>query len=102
MNLFPLDNFPSPGTPRFGGATFAPEYDGRRLAAQSQAVFDLCRDGAWRTLAEIEAATGYPQASISARLRDFRKEQFGGHRVERRRRNEPERGHFEYRLIVSD
>jgi hypothetical protein len=41
--------------------------------------------------------TGFPEASISARLRDFRKEQFGKHVVERRRRSQ---GQWEYRLIV--
>ena len=53
----------------------------------------------WRTLAEIEAACGDPQASISARLRDFRKVEFGEHAVERRRRGVGYRGLFEYRVV---
>ena len=40
-------------------------------------------DGKPRTLAEISAATGDPQASVSARLRDLRKEKFGGYIVTR-------------------
>lgn len=81
--------------PSRDGATFDQEKDGTRLGLQHRAVFDLMRDGRWRTLAEIEDATGHPQASVSARLRDFRKPRFGGHRVNRRRRTE---GSFEYQL----
>ena len=40
-------------------------------------------DGQWRTLKEIAAATGAPEASVSARLRDLRNERFGGYAVER-------------------
>lgn len=80
------------------GETFDRDADGRRLNAQTQRVFDLMRDGTWRTLAEIAKATGDPEASISARLRDLRKEKFGGHAVERRRRGEVKRGLWEYRL----
>jgi hypothetical protein len=55
-------------------------------------------DGQWRTLAEIEEITEDPQASISARLRDLRKERFGEHEVARRRRGSGQRGLFEYRI----
>ena len=54
-------------------------------------------DGNWRSLRAIENETGYPQASVSARLRDFRKAKFGGHTVERKR---IEGGLFVYRLIT--
>ncbi len=56
----------------FGGKSFDAKRDGARLGAQMQAVRALMSDGAWRTLAEISAATGAPQASVSARLRDIR------------------------------
>ena len=65
-----------------------------------QAVFDAMRDGQWRTLEAISMSTGAPQASVSARLRDFRKEKFGGHHVERRRMKELG-GLFEYRLALA-
>lgn len=71
--------------------------DQARLAFQSGIVFGLMKDGEWRTLADIAESTGFPEASISARLRDFRKERFGGHLVHRRRRSP---GQFEYRLVV--
>jgi hypothetical protein len=41
-------------------------------------------DGKWRTLADISAVTGDPEASVSARLRDLRKVKFGGLSVQRR------------------
>lgn len=71
--------------PSFDGATFNEETDGGRLKAQLARVKNLMLDGQWRTLGEIEMLTGYPQASISARLRDLRKDRFGSYRVDRRR-----------------
>lgn len=69
--------------PAFGGWTYEPARDGSRLRAQLGRVRAVMLDGRWRTLAEIETATGDPQASISARLRDLRKAKFGGWVVER-------------------
>lgn len=53
------------------GETFQPKRDGARLNAQMSRVLNLCTDGQWRTLKEISAATGSPEASVSARLRDL-------------------------------
>lgn len=69
---------------KFDGSTFEMKRDGARLNAQLKRVRDLMLDGIWRTLEEISIATGYPEASISARLRDLRKEKFGGYQVNRR------------------
>lgn len=66
-----------------GGVTFDEDRDGDRLNKQARAVWRVMRDGNWHTLEEIERVTGHPQASVSARLRDFRKPKFGGHTVER-------------------
>lgn len=87
---------PEADLPLFDGKTFVAERDGERLSKQSIRVFNLMRDGKWRSLQEISAATGYPQASISARLRDFRKPQFGAHTVNR---EYVERGLFRYQLL---
>lgn len=87
---------------KFDGKTFSPEFDQERLRGQSLRVFGLMRDGQWRTLEEIHFETGDPTASISARLRDYRKEKFGSHIVERRSRGIREHGVFEYRLIVNE
>lgn len=82
----------------FDGPTYDRDKDKDRLSGQFQKVFDTMRDGQWRTLDDITVITGYPNASISARLRDFRKDKFGKHTVERRR---VAQGLFEYRLIVN-
>jgi hypothetical protein len=81
---------------RFDGSTYEPPLDADRLGAQAKAVFDLMADGRWRTLAEISEATGCPEASVSARLRDFRKDKFGGNEVERERLGA---GLHRYRLV---
>ncbi len=85
--------------PQFDGATYEPQHDHVRLHSQHLRVWTLMRDSQWRTLNEISVATGDPVASVSARLRDFRKPQFGGFVVERRSRGPRSRGLFEYRLL---
>lgn len=69
-----LDIFGS--QPQFKGETFSPERDGKRLQEQLGRVRRLMQDGRWRTLANISAATGDPEASVSARLRQLRKEPY--------------------------
>ena len=84
------------GLPLFDGATFNQKRDGSRLFAQLHDVRGLMLDAQWRTLGEIAAATGHPEASVSARLRDLRKPRWGSHRVERQY---VERGLYRYRVI---
>lgn len=84
--------------PSRDGQTYDHDRDGARLHKQHNRVFACMRDGAWRTLRQIAEATRDPEASISARLRDLRKERFGAHGVERRHVRD---GLFEYRLIVN-
>lgn len=88
--------------PGFDGRTYEQRFDYERLGKQARGVFLLMRDRRWRTLREISDATAYPEASISARLRDFRKPKFGAHIVEDRRRGAAVDGVWEYRLIVSN
>ena len=76
------------------GETFDEARDGKRLNAQAAHVFRLMRDGKWRTLAEIAEATGHPEASVSARLRDFRKV---GYTVDRQHVS---KGLWQYRLTA--
>jgi len=64
------------------GATYT-QADAIRLNAQATDVWAYMRDGRWHTLADISRATHHPEASVSARLRDYRKERFGSHTVER-------------------
>lgn len=82
----------------FSGDTYDPQLDRTRLLSQLRKVATLMSDGKWRTLGGIENLLGYPQASISARLRDLRKIRFGEHTVERRRVPEG-KGLHEYRVL---
>lgn len=83
----------------FDGATYKVKHDGARLTKQLKRVFNIVKDGRWRTLGEIATATGDHEQSISARLRDLRKLKFGGLIVDRRRRGEASAGIFEYRVV---
>ena len=84
--------------PRFNGPCYNPAHDNIRLTGQIKRVFDLMRDGRWRTLDEIAQATGDPHASVSAQLRHLRKPRFGSFIVEKRSRGERDRGLWEYKL----
>jgi hypothetical protein len=69
----------------FGGDTFDEGLDGDRLRKQLAMVWHVMSDGQWRTLERLSLEAGAPEASVSARLRDFRKPKFGGWIVERQR-----------------
>lgn len=86
---------------RFSGQTYSKKHDQKRLTGQILRIYDLMQDGRWRTLAEIERVTRDPQASISARLRDFRKERFGGHELNKQPRGDRDNGLWDYQLIVN-
>jgi hypothetical protein len=65
------------------GETFNRTRDRNRLDVQSLDVWLFMNDGKWHTSKEIEDGTGYNWSSANARLRDWRKPQFGGHTVDR-------------------
>ena len=67
-----------------------------RLCGQILRVYDALYDGQWRTLDEIHNITGDPEASVSAQLRNLRKIRFGGHQIDKRRRNDGNQ--WEYKL----
>lgn len=85
---------------RFNGPAYNAERDNARLVGQMLRVFELMKDGQYRTLREIAEATGDPEASISAQLRHLRKPRFGSHVVDRRNRGEAGNGLHEYALLV--
>lgn len=86
----------------FDGAAYVEEFDYSRLKGQMLKIWELMKGGAWYTLQEISQHTNAPEASASAQLRNFRKDKFGGHTVERRRRGDRTSGLFEYKLIQKD
>lgn len=70
------------------------------MARQRRDLWELvAHGGLWWTLRELSEVTGHPEASISARLRDFRKTKYGGHTVLRRRKYGIGMGTWEYRLV---
>jgi len=84
---------------RFNGPSYDHGTDSERLTKQHASIRELMLDGVWRTLREIEAATGYASASVSAQLRHLRKPRFGSYIVEKRHRGAPALGHYEYRVL---
>ena len=89
------------GTFDFDGKTYEPQHDKVRLNRQLSIVWNVMKAGHWMTLARLASLTKQPEASVSARLRDLRKDRFGSHTVERRRRGAASDGLWEYRLIPS-
>lgn len=89
-------------SPQIGGATYVPSLDRERLGEQYLRVWDLMIDGQWRSLRQISDATGDPEASVSARLRDVRKD-YGTDAMQARRVPgiDGRRGHWHFRLNFS-
>lgn len=79
----------------FDGATYQPRLDEVRLTGQWLRTWTCIMHGDWWTLEALAKAVGASEASVSARLRDFRKPRFGGHTIERMRCGN---GLFMYRL----
>ena len=74
-----------------------------RLTRQFDRVFAYMMTEEWHSIPEIVNAISFPpyerasEGGVSARLRDFRKEKFGGHTVNRRKRTN---GLYEYQLVT--
>lgn len=89
---------PEPPPGNRGGGSYDRSMDFDRLNTQAADVWRvLAKDSRrWHTLASLSRATGHPEASVSARLRDFRKPEFGGHEIETVRQGNV----FLYRLKI--
>jgi hypothetical protein len=83
------------GPVSFDGRTFDPALDEERLKNLLGRVWNFMQGGGWHTLAEIQSKCGGTEASVSARLRDLRKERFGSYTIKRRRVSG---GLWEYRM----
>lgn len=94
----PFDNTPSWSRVQFFGAGYEHKRDQVRLSGQTKRVWDLMKDGEWRTLRSISEATGDPESSVSATLRCFRRVQFGAHTVNRQYVKD---GLHIYQLVIS-
>ena len=69
----------------FDGETYNKKFDEARLKGYNAKVYDYMKNGGWFTLHELSYSLNMLEATVSARLRDLRKEKFGSHIVERRR-----------------
>ena len=83
------------------GIVYNPKYDYKRLNKQKERVWAVMVSHGWLTLSEIASRTGDPEASVSARLRTFRRPEQGGHVVMKRPRGAREKGLWEYKLVVN-
>jgi len=81
----------------FDGKTYNPVLDHTRLTNQLARVQAVLSDGKWISLRELSILANGPESSIGARLRDLRKDKFGGHTVHRKRESG---GLFLYRLEI--
>ena len=82
-------------TDLFDGETYDTDRDEERLRRQLRHVRSIMLDGRWHTLPELARGTNWLTTSMSARVRDLRKERFGGWVVHRRYIAD---GLWEYRL----
>lgn len=108
QTLFDMPPAPpkEPEPQEFDGQTYEEKLDGPRLRFQLERVreYMLAIFPTWKALAEIsqelekQYEIKFPEASISARLRDLRKRKFGGYVVEGKRR---EGGTWEYLVYRS-
>jgi len=69
----------------FEGATYDEVLDKDRLLTQLDKIYEAIKDGNWYSLAQLASMTGAPEASVSAQLRNLRKQKHGGHIIDRRR-----------------
>lgn len=83
---------------RFNGSDYRPTRDDVRLTGQLLRIWNVMSDGVWRTLGQIAAMTGDPEASVSAQLRHLRKPRFGSHEVEKVHMGS---GLYRYRLLAN-
>lgn len=89
---------------RFSGADYQPELDESRLRGQIKRIFNVLRVSGWVTVDEIrktilrELDIDDPATSISAQIRNLRKDSFGGFVVHRRRRGNNNKGLYEFKL----
>lgn len=69
---------------RFDGLSYNHQQDALRLKGQLLRVYNVLKDGYWVSLEDIARLANAPGASVSARLRDLRKQKFGGYTVHRK------------------
>jgi hypothetical protein len=69
-----------------------------RSKTQTERVYTFMKKGVWKTLEQIRLKTKDPLPSISARLRDLRKDEYGAFTVDKRIKKNSSPKVFEYRV----
>jgi hypothetical protein len=67
-----------------------------RQSNRDRILYEIMKAGEWFTLEQINSLSGYPTASASAGIRDFRKPMYGSNTVEK---NYLGNGVYQYRLV---
>ena len=81
----------------FAGKTYDHDRDRKRLEGLLGRVRAILADGQWHTLPELSKAACGSEASVSARIRDLRKPEFGGFTVDKEFIGN---GLWRYRLVL--
>jgi len=79
----------------FDGKTYDAARDQKRLSTNLHRVKLELLDGKWHTIPQLARVTNGSEAGVSARLRDLRKDKFGGYVIDRAYVSQ---GLWEYRL----
>ncbi|MBL0320297.1 MAG: hypothetical protein IPP74_13555 [Alphaproteobacteria bacterium] len=83
----------------FDGNTYEKENDYKRLLSQLDEIREIMIDGEWRTLSQLRELTGFPESSISAQLRNLRKQKMGSYTVNRKVVGDRKNGLYSYQII---
>jgi len=78
----------------FEGATYDEALDYARLSTQIEDVLNSMLDQKWHMMQDIAESINAPEPSVSAQIRNLRKEKHGGYIIDRRRVGNT----YEYRL----
>lgn len=82
----------------FQGDDYVATRDRDRLTSQIKKIYLHMRDEQWRSLKDISNELDIPHSSVSAQLRNLRKESFGSHKIHRKHL---QGGFYLYKLEVN-
>lgn len=83
----------------FDGDDYVHQRDSKRLKTQLEQIESYIEGKGYLTLQEIADATGFAQTSVSAQLRNLRKERFGSRKIDRKYISN---GLYSYKLMPKD
>jgi DNA-binding transcriptional MerR regulator len=83
----------------FDGDDYVHDRDKKRLGTQLDQIRDFMEGKEYLTLQEISDATGHPHSSVSAQIRNLRKERFGSRVIDRKYISN---GLYSYKLMPED